>query len=109
MDVTKIAYHLSALGWGWTLLFLALDALAIACAYFSIVRRQHKVAALSCSGVATLGTWACFAAQALGLGVAFQATADGVGTTPIGNANVTNMAADSARNADGSLKSPQSL
>jgi hypothetical protein len=33
----------------------------------------------------------------------------GVSTIPIGNANVTNMAADSARNADGSLKSPSQL
>ncbi len=33
----------------------------------------------------------------------------GVSTTAIGNANVTNMAADSARNADGSLKSISSL
>lgn len=34
---------------------------------------------------------------------------NGVSTTPIGNANVTNMAADSARNPDGSLKSPSAL
>jgi hypothetical protein len=33
----------------------------------------------------------------------------GVSETPIGNANITNMAADSARNADGSLKSPSEL
>jgi len=33
----------------------------------------------------------------------------GVSTSAIGNANVTNMAADSARNADGSLKSPSQL
>ena len=33
----------------------------------------------------------------------------GVGTTPIGNANVTNMAADTARNADGSLKALSAL
>jgi hypothetical protein len=33
----------------------------------------------------------------------------GVSTTAVGNANVTNMAADTARNADGSLKSISSL
>jgi len=33
----------------------------------------------------------------------------GVGTTAIGSANVTNMAADAARNADGSLKAPSAL
>jgi hypothetical protein len=33
----------------------------------------------------------------------------GVGTTAIGNANVTNMAADAARNADGSLKAASAL
>jgi hypothetical protein len=33
----------------------------------------------------------------------------GIGTSAVGNANVTNMAADSARNADGSLKAIGSL
>jgi hypothetical protein len=32
-----------------------------------------------------------------------------VSTSPIGSANVTNMAADGARNADGSLKAPSEL
>jgi hypothetical protein len=33
----------------------------------------------------------------------------GVSTTAIGGANVTNMAADAARNADRSLKAPSAL
>jgi hypothetical protein len=33
----------------------------------------------------------------------------GVSTSPIGMANVSSMAADTARNADGSLKSPAQL
>jgi hypothetical protein len=55
-------------------------------------------ASLSCSG--TCASW--------GNNVDVD-TVSGVSTTPIGNANVTNMAADSARNADGSLKAISDL
>jgi hypothetical protein len=55
-------------------------------------------ASLSCSGTCT----------AWGNKVNVDSVS-GVGTTAIGNANVTNMAADTARNADGSLKAVSAL
>jgi hypothetical protein len=55
-------------------------------------------ASMTCSG--TCASW--------DNGVANDSIGD-VSTSPIGNANVTNMAADGARNADGSLKAPSEL
>jgi hypothetical protein len=76
--VAKIVHHLSALGWGWTALFLLFDAVAIACAVFAIVRKRHKLAAFLGSGAATLGTVATSAAaQFLGMSAAFEANAPG--------------------------------
>lgn len=55
-------------------------------------------ASLSCSG--TCAAWG---------NLVDVDSVSGVDTSPIGNADITNMASDAARNADGSLKSPSEL
>jgi hypothetical protein len=60
--------------------------------------RNSNPASMTCSG--TCASWD---------NIVDVDTVGGVSTTPIPNANVTNMAADSARNADGSLKPISSL
>jgi hypothetical protein len=56
--VSSLLHHVSALGWGWVLLFAALDLVTIASAIFAVVlkKRQTAIRALLIGTGATLAS-----------------------------------------------------
>ncbi len=77
--MSSLLHHLSALGWGWVLLYVALDLVAIAGAIFAVVlkKRQTAMRALLFGSGATLASIGV-AALAVRTGLSTADSADGI-------------------------------